>query len=268
MPKDSSLYDRMQVAISGKGSHTVILANGFGTTKSVWDRVLPWLEERFRVVRFNWPIAPEHYDHIRYNRLDGYAEDLIELVGTVAAGPCTLIAHSFSGMIGMLAGKIIPHSFRQIIMINPSPRYMNDGDYTGGFSEEEIAGLIASLDANYSQWIDSFAPVVVGAKVDDPDVAEFARGLMAMRPDVALSMAITIFRSDYRDHLNGLTVPTTIVQSTRDPAVPVGVGEYLHRHWPDSRLVVMDMDGHIPHLTHAERFLEVLEEALAPDSRG
>ncbi|WP_404378486.1 alpha/beta fold hydrolase [Caenispirillum salinarum] len=259
---EPTVIERMQVSVSGTGSHTVVLANGFGTTKAVWRRILPWLEQRFRVVRFDWPIEPEHYDHLRYSRLDGYADDLMQVIGAVDAAPCTLIAHSMSGMIGMLAGKLIPHSFDRIIMINPSPRYIDDGRYTGGFSEDEVAGLIKGLDDNYMQWVENFAPVVVGAEPGHPDVAEFARGLVAMRPDVALSMAITIFRSDYRDRLAGFGVPTTIVQSTNDPAVPVKVGEYLHSQWPDSRLVVMDMEGHLPHLTQADRFVQVLEQAL------
>lgn len=260
MPVD--FLEKMNVTVSGAGDQTVVLGNGFGTTQAAWAQVLPWLEERFRVVRFDWPVTPRHFDHIRYSTLDAYAEDLLAVIEATQAAPCTLIGHSMSGMVGMLAGRMAPRAFTRMVMINPSPRYINDEGYTGGFSREQIAALISSLNENYLDWVRSFAPVVVGGQPEDPAVAEFAEGLLSLRPDVAMSMVITIFRSDLRDRLSGFTVPTTIIQSTADPAVPVGVAEYLCRHWPDCRVELLDMQGHLPHLTHAPLLVEALERIL------
>lgn len=256
----SDPHAHFSITISGTGPRTVVLGNGFGTTQAVWDRLLPWLEERARVVRFDWAVDPRHYDHTRYATLDAYARDLLTVIDATAAAPCILIGHSMSGMIGMLAGRARPEAFHHVVMINPSPRYINDDGYTGGFDRAEVSALIKAISDTYIPWVESFAPLVVGGAPDSPEVREFARGLLALRPDVAMSMAVTLFTSDLRDRLDGYTVPTTILQSTQDPAVPVAVGEYLHATWPGSRLALIDASGHLPHLTHVDR----VREALAP----
>lgn len=255
-----ALRDRLRITVSGSGPRTVVLGNGFGTTQAVWRRLLPWLEARARVVRFDWPIDPGHFDHQRYSSLDAYATDLLAVIAETSAAPCILIGHSMSGMIGMLAGKARPEAFEKIIMINPSPRYINDDTYHGGFSQEDVSALIKAVSDNYLAWVENFAPAMVGADAGSPEVQEFADGLLGMRPDVAMSMAVTLFQSDLRDRLEGFSVPTAIIQSTHDPAVPVAVADYLHRHWPNSRVIPLEASGHLPHLTCAPR----LKDALAP----
>lgn len=255
--------DKFRVSISGRGERTVVLGNGFGTTQAVWSRLLPWLEARFRVVRFDWMTAPQHYDYTRYFSLDAYAVDLLRVIERTAAGPCILIGHSMSGMIGMLAGKARPDVFEQAVMINASPCYIDRPGYLGGFSEDEINGFLLAMSENYLAWVDGFAPAVVGAAAPRHEVEEFAAGLLSMRPDVAFSMALTLFRSDLRDQLGGYTVPTTLLQSTQDVAVPVAVAEYLRQAWPGCRMRLLEADGHLPHLTHATLVQAALEEVLA-----
>lgn len=257
--------DHFHVNVSGGGERTVVLGNGFGTTQTVWARLLPWLEERFRVVRFDWLTAPQHYDYTRYFSLEAYAVDLLRVIERTAAAPCVLIGHSMSGMIGMLAGKARPEAFERAIMINPSPCYINGPDYVGGFSEEEINGLLLGMSDNYQTWVNGFAPVAVGAAALRHEVEEFATGLLDMRPDVAFSMALTLFRSDLRDQLDGYAVPTTILQSTEDVAVPVDVAETLRRSWPRCEVRLIDADGHLPHMTHAALVQAALEDILVKE---
>ncbi|WP_425006457.1 alpha/beta fold hydrolase [Novispirillum sp. DQ9] len=254
--------DLFRVSVSGAGTRTVVLGNGFGTTQASWSRVLPWLEQRFRVVRFDWMTAPQHYDYTRYFSLEAYAADLLGVVARTGGAPCVFIGHSMSGMIGMLAGKARPEAFERMVMINPSPCYINGPGYVGGFSEDEVNGLLTALSDNYQTWVDGIAPLIVGDGASRQQVQEFAEGLLAMRPDVAFSMALTLFRSDLRAHLPGFAVPTTIVQSTRDVAVPVAVADYLCRAWPDCRVRLVDASGHLPHMTHAHLVIEALEEVL------
>lgn len=257
--------DPFAVTVNGTGRRTVVLGNGFGTTQGVWARLLPWLEERFRVVRFDWPVEPQHYDHIRYDSLEAYAGDLLRIIARAAAEPCIFIGHSMSGMIGMLAARQRPAAFSCMVMINASPRYMDDADYRGGFSEAEATGLLTAMSDNYLGWVREFAPQVVGPLAQRADIDQFAGCLLAMRPDIAFSMALTVFRSDLRDQLDGFRVPTVIVQSRNDPAVPVEVAETLHRAWPHSTLHVIDASGHLPHLTHAPLIRDVLAQVLPRD---
>jgi sigma-B regulation protein RsbQ len=257
-----AVRDRLHITESGDGERALVLANGFGTTQSVWASITPWLEERFRVIRFDWPVEPQHYDHTRYGEIDAYAEDLLGVIVEMAASPCVLIGHSMSGMISMLAGSAKPSAFERIVMINPSPRYINDEGYVGGFSPEEVSTLIGSLSRNYFGWVAGFAPSAAGPEVERWQIEEFVRGLRAMRPDVAMSMATTLFGSDLRQRLSRFTVPTAIIQSTHDPIVPVDVSRFLHQQWPNSRVLLMEMEGHLPHLTHAPLLLEALDQIL------
>lgn len=214
------------------------------------------------MVRFDWLIEPQHYDHMRYGSLEAYAHDLLRVIHAAEAAPCVFVGHSMCGMIGMLAGIIRPQAFTSMVMINPSPCYINDASYEGGFREEDVKALLAGISNDYFAWVQGFAPTVVGGPPDRPEVEEFSRGLRAMRPDVAFSMALTLFRSDLRDKLGKFAVPTTILQSTRDPAVPVAVGEYLRNAWPHSRLRLLDAEGHLPHMTHAPLVMDALADVL------
>lgn len=253
---------RHHIRQSGTGRQTVVLANGFGTDHSIWRRLLPWLEERYRVVRFDWATDPGHYDATRYQHIESYAEDLLAVMTHAKARPSILICHSMGGMVGMLAERMLPGQFQRMVMLAPSPCYRNFPGYNGGLAEAEIRGLLEQVGEDYMNWADHFPPIAVGASASTDEIQEFTRSLKALRPDIALSMATTIWKIDLRDRLDGFTVPTDIILSTRDPAVPVDVAHYLARRWKQARLFLIDGAGHLPHLTHPEQVLAVLRTCL------
>jgi pimeloyl-ACP methyl ester carboxylesterase len=256
----------LHLTVSGRGSVPVVLGNGFGTVLSIWDRLLPWLERRFRVVRFDWPLAPGDFDADRYRTIDGFAEDLLSLVIVADAAPCLYIGHSVAGMAGVVAAQVRPDFFRRLVLLAPSPRYLDDGGYRGGFSPADVSAVVDAMADNFVRWAGNFAPHIVGLPDGRPEVVEFASGLTALRPDIAVTMMRTILLSDLRPRLPGLAVPATIVQPLRDHAVPEAVGRYLHRQWPDSRLELIDTTGHLPHLTAPDKVLAVLEGTLGQDA--
>ncbi|HLO77463.1 MAG TPA: alpha/beta hydrolase [Magnetospirillum sp.] len=262
LARTRNFQEMHKVAISGQGTTTVVLANGFGTDQTMWNRILPWLERRYRVIRFDWLIDPHHYDCSRYATLNGFADDLQALLITTDASPCLYIGHSMSGMIGMLAAKRAPERFRSMVMVAPSPCYVNRPGYHGGFEPAQIEQLLHDLGGDYMNWVNNFSPLAVAAPPDHPEVAEFTRSLLAMRPDVAFSMALSVFKMDMRDQLGGFDIPTTIVQTRHDLAVPAAVAEYLHAHWPQSRIEFIDASGHFPHMTAAPQLIDILARVL------
>lgn len=253
---------RHHVAVSGRGTATVVLGNGFGTDQTMWRRVLPWLEERYRVVRFDWVIDPKHYDSSRYATLDGFVNDLMAVLIATHTASCHYIGHSMGGMIGMLAAKRAPERFRDLVMLAPSPCFVNEPGYCGGFEAHEVDRLLQELGSDYINWVSNFTPLAVAAPADRPEVAEFTRSLLAMRPDVAFSMALTVFKMDLRDQLDGFSHPVTIVQTRDDIAVPLEVALYLHARWPHSRLEMIDTSGHFPHLTAPDQLIDILARVL------
>jgi pimeloyl-ACP methyl ester carboxylesterase len=263
---DGPLAHRHRVRIVGDGPDLVVFSHGLGTDQSAWHAVLDQLPDRCCAMLFDLPgagpLLPDTFDLAAYDRLDRFAEDLLALLDEMGIERCRYVGHSVSGMIGALAAVRAPHRFVQMVMLNASPRYLNDGDYHGGFEQEEVEGLLAAIKTNYEGWVAGFAPLAVAQDVPEA-VTDFARGLLAMRPDVTLGVARTIFQSDLRAILPRIKVPTVLIHAHGDIAVPGEVAHYLNRHIRNSRLVWIAAQGHLPHLSAPEEIGRVLQVHLA-----
>ncbi|XP_020584281.1 probable esterase D14L isoform X1 [Phalaenopsis equestris] len=251
------------VRVVGNGEKVVVLAHGFGTDQSVWKHLLPHLIEGYRVVLFDnmgaGPTNPDYFDFDRYSTLEGYVHDLLAIMEELRIQSCIFVGHSVSSMIGAIASVSRPDLFEKIVMLGASPRYLNDADYYGGFEQEDLDQLFEAIRANYKAWVSGFAPLAVGSDMDSVAVQEFSRTLFNVRPDIAASVAQTIFQSDMRSILGLVTVPCHILQSTKDLAVPVFVSEYLHRNLGGESIVeVMPSEGHLPQLSSPEIVIPVL----------
>lgn len=261
-----SCFARLHGRRSGAGRTVAILSHGFGTDQDAWSALRPWFEKRFDVVSFDLagcgPGGAESYDFDRHGSMFGYADDLIELIDELGVQSCVYIGHSMSGMIGAAAACARPELFSRLVMIGASPRYLNDDGYTGGFEQDGLDQLFASMAANFQAWVAGFAPMVVG--VDDSEaVADFSRTLFQMRPDIALNTSRTIFGSDMRRTAARVPVPVHLIQTASDVAVPVEVGEWLAAAMPDATLDVIEASGHLPHITAPDEVRRILERRLA-----
>ncbi|EYU44463.1 hypothetical protein ABFS82_08G055600 [Erythranthe guttata] len=251
------------VRVVGSGQLTIVLAHGFGTDQSVWKHLVPHLVEEYRVVLYDNMGAgttnPDYFDFDRYSTLEGYAYDVIAILEELRIQSCVYVGHSVSAMIGVIASVTRPELFSKIITVSASPRYLNDPDYYGGFEEEDIVQLFDAMGSNYKSWCAGWAPLAVGGDMESLAVQEFSRTLFNMRPDIALSVAQTIFYSDVRPLLGHVTVPCHVIQSVKDLAVPVVVSEYLHQNLGgDSIVEVMSTDGHLPQLSSPDVVVPVL----------
>ncbi|KAG6424739.1 hypothetical protein SASPL_115159 [Salvia splendens] len=251
------------VRVIGSGQQTIVLAHGFGTDQSVWKHLVPHLVDDYRVILYDNMGAgttnPDYFDFQRYTSLDGYACDVLAILDELQVQSCIYVGHSVSAMIGLIASISRPDLFSKILTISASPRYVNEADYYGGFEQTELIQLFEAMKSNYKAWCDGFAPLCVGGDMESVSVQEFSRTLFNMRPDIALSVAQTIFYSDARPLLRHVTVPCHIIQSVKDLAVPVVVSEYLHQNLGgDSIVEVMSTDGHLPQLSSPEVVMPVL----------
>ncbi|KAD6795835.1 hypothetical protein R6Q59_007061 [Mikania micrantha] len=251
------------VKILGSGDQTVVLAHGFGTDQSVWKHLVPHLVEDYKVVVYDNMGAgttnPEYFDFDRYATIDGFAYDVIGILEEIGISSCIFVGHSMSAMIGAVASVARPDLFYKIIMISASPRYVNTVDYFGGFEHEELEQLFEAIQSNFKAWCSGFAPLAVGGDMESVAVQEFSRTLFNMRPDIAMSVAQTIFLSDLRPLLCHVVVPCHIIQSKKDLAVPVVVSEYLHQNLGGKSIVeIMSTDGHLPQLSSPDVVVPVL----------
>ncbi|MFG3137300.1 alpha/beta fold hydrolase [Streptomyces sp. NPDC048211] len=254
---------RNRISVTGReGGPVVVLAHGFGCDQNLWRLVAPALEEHFRVVLFDHVGAGRSdlsaWSPERYSTLDGYTQDVIEICRELGLGPVTFVGHSVSSMIGVLAATQEPGLFHKLILLTPSPSYIDDGDYRGGFSEQDIDELLESLDSNYLGWSATMAPVIMGTP-ERPELGEeLTNSFCRTDPEIARVFARVTFLSDNRADLAEVTVATLVVESARDTIAPREVGAFVHAQIPGSRLVTLDSTGHCPQLSAPEETAEAI----------
>lgn len=247
------LQRRNNVHVAGDGPATMFFAHGFGCDQNMWRLLAPTYASRYRTVLFDLVGSGRSdltvYDAVKYGSLHGYADDVVEIVREFGRGPAIFVGHSVSAMIGLLANLKAPDLFAAQIMIGPSPCYINEGEYHGGFSRADIDGLLETLDSNYLGWSGNMAPAIMGAP-DQPELAvELTNSFCRTDPEIAKQFARVTFLSDMRDQLPHLAVPTLIVQCSDDMIAPRTVGEFMNRTLPRSTLRIVENVGHCPHLS-------------------
>ncbi|MGW7431480.1 alpha/beta fold hydrolase [Streptomyces sp. NPDC054861] len=259
---------RNNVTVTGNPQGpVVVLAHGFGCDQNMWRANVPALAADHRVVLFDYVGAGRSdlsvFSAERYATLDGYAQDVVEVCEALDLRGATFIGHSVSAMIGVLAAAAAPERIGALVMVAPSPRYIDDTDYRGGFTAEDIDELLGSLESNYLGWSSAMAPVIMG-NPDRPELGEeLTNSFCATDPDMARVFARTTFLSDSRDDLKTVAVPTLVLDCVQDVIAPPEVGAYVHRAIPGSRLVTLDATGHCPHMSAPEATNEAILAFLA-----
>jgi sigma-B regulation protein RsbQ len=264
-----SVQRRNDVHVGGHGRATLFFAHGFGCDQNMWRLLAPKYGERYRTVLFDL-VGSGHsdlsaYDPKKYASLQGYAEDVVEIVREFGEGPAVFVGHSVSGMIGLLANVTAPELFAAQVMIGPSPCYVNDGEYVGGFSRADIDGLLETLDSNYLGWASNMAPAIMGAPGQPELAEELENSFCRTDPEIAKQFARVTFLSDLRADLPRLQAPTLIVQCNDDLIAPIAVGEYMHRTLPRSTLAVIENVGHCPHLSAPSSCTQAIDRFLAAE---
>lgn len=219
----------------------------------MWRLLTPTLAKSYRMVLFDYVGSgradPSAWDERRYSSLDGYAQDVLEVAEELDLREVTFVGHSVSAMVGVLAAAKAPERISRLVMVAPSPCYIDDAGYRGGFSSEDIDELLESLESNYLGWSAAMAPVIMGNE-DRPELGqELAASFCATDPDMARVFARTTFLSDSRQDLKTVTVPTLILECRQDVIAPREVGAYVHDAIPTSRLVTLEATGHCPQLS-------------------
>jgi sigma-B regulation protein RsbQ len=262
-----SVLRRHNVNVHGDPSHPpMVFAHGFGCDQNMWRYVFPAFAEDHFVVLFDYVGAGSSdaaaYDPERYGTLHGYADDVLEICRELALEDVVFVGHSVSAMIGVLAAAADPEQFSRLVLIGPSPRYIDDTGYVGGFAREDIEGLLESLDANYLGWSSQMAPVIMG-NTDRPELGEeLTNSFCRADPEIAARFARVTFLSDNRADLARVRIPSLILQCADDVIAPEAVGEYVHEHLAGSTLVHLQATGHCPNLSAPDETVQAIRRFL------
>ncbi|MPZ71623.1 MAG: alpha/beta fold hydrolase [Nitriliruptorales bacterium] len=262
-----TVVTRNNVTMTGvESAQPLLFAHGFGCDQHMWRFVTPAFTDTHRVVVFDHVGAGgsdlSAYSSEKYSSLQGYADDVLEICRELDLHDVVFIGHSVAAMIGVLAAAAQPDVFAKLVLVGPSPRYVDDGDYVGGFTAEDIQGLLESLDSNYLGWSSAMAPVIMGNE-DRPDLSEeLTNSFCRTDPEIARQFARVTFLSDNRADLTRVRVPTLVLQCSDDMIAPDVVGAYVRDHIPDSRLVRLTASGHCPNLSAPDETIAAIRSFL------
>src|ERR1043165_2174244 len=261
------ILSRNNVRVFGKGKQPMLFAHGFGCDQNMWRFVTPAFESDYRIVLFDYVGSGKSdiqaYDPERYGGLSGYAQDVLDICAALELKDVIFVGHSVSGVVGMLASIREPERFARLILIGPSPCYINDPpDYVGGFERADILGLLDVMEKNFIGWASFLAPVVMKNEERPELTRELGERFCSTDPKIARRFAEATFFSDNRQDLQKVRVPSLIMQCSEDAIAPLEVGDYLHRNLPQSTLQVMKATGHCPHMSHPEETIQIIKEYL------
>jgi sigma-B regulation protein RsbQ len=261
-----SIFQRHNINIVGTGSKTMLLAHGYGCDQIMWRFLVPAFQNDYRIILFDHVGAGKsdlsQYSREKYATLDGYAQDVLDIIDALSASPVIFVGHSVSAIIGVLAANKKPSDFERLVLVGPSPCYLNDDGYVGGFTRSDIDGLLQTLDENHLGWSRAMAPVIMKNE-DRPVLAsELAESFCRTDPEIAKHFARVTFLSDNRADLSSVKVPSLLLQCSEDSIAPQTVGEFVHRHLPGSTLVKMRATGHCPHLSSPAETIEAIKHYL------
>ncbi|RYY39575.1 MAG: alpha/beta hydrolase [Chitinophagaceae bacterium] len=263
----SNVLQRNNVHVFGKGTTPMLFAHGFGCDQNMWRYLTPAFENDYQIILFDY-VGSGHsdasaYNEQRYSSLRGYAQDVLDICAELNLRDTIFVGHSVSSMIGLLAANAEPSYFSRLIMVGPSPCYINDAGYKGGFERKDIEGLLETMDQNYIGWANFLAPAIMGHK-DRPELGEeLTRSFCSTDPKIARRFAEATFFSDNRRDLAQNSVPSLILQCSEDIIAPSEVGEYLAATMPRSTLRVMRATGHCPHMSEPEETIQLMKEYLS-----
>ena len=261
------IAERNNVRASGRGTQPIMFAHGFGCDQNMWRFVAPSFEDDYKVVLFDYVGAGRSdlsaYDRQRYSTLRGYARDVLDIIEELDLRDVIFVGHSVSSMIGVLAANEAPQRFARLVLIGPSPRYINDPPgYAGGFERADIDGLLDMMDRNFVGWASYLAPVIMGNPGQPELGQELEESFCSTDPRIARQFAEVTFYADNRGDLKHVRVPTLVMQCAEDVIAPKHVGEYVHAALPGSEFRMMRATGHCPHVSHPEETAATIREYL------
>lgn len=260
---------RNNVRVFGSGTQPMMFAHGFGCDQNMWRFITPAFENDYRIVLFDYVGSGRSdlaaYDPDRYSRLEGYAEDVLDICHALELEEVIVVGHSVSSMIAVLAANREPERFDRLILIGPSPRYVNDApEYVGGFERADIEGLLEMMDRNYIGWANFLAPAIM-KNPDQPELGEeLTESFCSTDPVIARRFAEATFFADNRSDLPLVRVPSLILQCAEDLIAPGEVGAFVHQQIPGSTFQAMKATGHCPHMSHPDETIEAIRGYLHP----
>lgn len=262
-----NVLSRNNVQISGEGVQPIIFAHGFGCDQNTWRHVVDAFRKEYKVILFDYVGAGKSdlaaFDQQRYNSLNGFAQDLLDICSELKLEKPIFVGHSVSCMIGILAAVQQPSLFKKLVLVGPSARYLNDAGYYGGMERDDLEALFEVMDSNYLGWSAMLAPAIMG-NPDQPELGQdLTNSFCSTNPQMARNFARVTFLSDNRADLPKLQVESLTLQCYDDIITPIPVGEYILKNTPNNQMVFLEATGHCPHLSAPQEVIRSIKTYIS-----
>jgi len=269
---NTPVIKRNNIKVLGNGKQAMLFAHGFGCDQRAWKFIADAFTEDYQLILFDYTGSGQsdisQYNPEKYSKLGGYVQDVLDICEALQLKEVIFIGHSVSSMVGLLAAIRQPQYFYRLILIGPSPRYLNTTDYTGGFERQDLENLFEFMDSNYLGWSSAMAPAIMG-NPDRPELGEFLTdSFCSTDPDIARDFARVTFFSDNREDLSKLTIKSLTIQCSQDMIAPVEVGQYVHRHTPGNTYILLNATGHCPHISAPNETVAAIKHYLTASHNG
>lgn len=262
----TNILQRNNVTVSGKGEQVIMFAHGFGCSQNAWRRITSAFADDYKLILFDYVGAGKSdvsaYNKERYNSLEGYAEDILEISHELNIKDAVFVGHSVSAMIGALAAIKDPAVFKKLIFIAPSPYYINEPGYTGGFEKEDIEGLLELMEEDYVGWAKLLSPKLIGDANRTDLENEMEDNFCSTDNEIVKQFARTTFLSDNRKDLHNIPVESVTLQCSDDIIAPLEVGEYIKANTPNNKMILLKATGHCPHMSAPEETIAAIKSVL------
>ncbi|ABM03599.1 alpha/beta hydrolase fold protein [Psychromonas ingrahamii 37] len=260
----SSVILRNNVKIIGKKNAPILmLAHGFGCDQNMWQYMLPELESHYKIILFDYVGSGNSlltdYSKEKYSTLEGYAKDIVDIIEALNLKDVTIIAHSVSSIIASIAAIKRPELIKHLVMVCPSPCFLNiPPDYEGGFERSDLEDLIELMDKNYIGWANYLAPLIMGNSQSPELIGELSGSFCSTDPLVAKTFAKATFFSDHRHILKNITCPVLILQSASDSLAGINIGYYMAEKIAHNELAIINAEGHCLHMTNHQDIIPII----------
>ena len=223
-----------------RGAPVLVLGNSLGTSGPVWERQVPALASRFRLLRYELPghggsaSADGPYT---ISRLGAGVLKLLDQYEIEHAAYCGI---SLGGMVGMWLAACSPDRIDALGLVCTSAYLPPASSWLARAEQVRVAGMASILEQMLGRW---FIPAFAAR---EPDVTgAFGADLERTDPAGYAACCEAIAAMDLRPVLGSVTAPTLVISAAEDPATPPAHGALIAKEIAGARLRVIRRTAHL-----------------------
>ncbi|WP_158850824.1 3-oxoadipate enol-lactonase [Saccharothrix deserti] len=234
----------------------VVLGSSLGTTTAMWERQLPVLHRRFRVLR---------YDHRGHGgspapagpyRIDDLADDVLELLDALGLARVSYCGVSLGGMVGMWLAGHAPERIERLVLCCTTATFPTAQPWLDRAAAVRASGTGSVAPAVVGRW---FTPPF---RDRSPElIAAYEAGMSEVDDEGYAGCCEALASLDLRSVLPVIEAPTAVIAGADDEATPVACGQAVADAIPGAKFHVV-AGAHLANVEADDEVSAILEGHL------